>query len=85
MVTSQFDQFLQEATTRGAGPDDTLDGDPLYGLYMSWCYVTQAAPRTERSFWQAMKKKQIVPGRNGLRMQGHAAADYILTSHLGLV
>jgi hypothetical protein len=32
-----------------------------------------------------MKEKQIHPKRNGLRMKGPAAADYILASYPGLV
>jgi hypothetical protein len=32
-----------------------------------------------------MKENQIHPKRNGLRMKGPAAADYILASYPGLI
>jgi len=84
MAHSQFDKFLQEATQCDRESDSTLDRDPLYGLYTSWCLLNQRAPRTESAFWAAMQKR-IDPGPNGLRMKGPAAADYILASYPGLV
>lgn len=54
------------------------------GLYTSWCQVTRNPPRTERSFWTAMKNR-LGTGSIGLCMTGPAAADYILASYLGLV
>jgi hypothetical protein len=85
MANSQFDQFLQEATTRDPAFDRSLGRNRLYGLYTSWCFLRQAAPGPEDAFWVAMKENQINPKRAGLRMKGPAAADYILTSYLGLV
>ncbi|MGO4193453.1 hypothetical protein AB4Y67_17540 [Arthrobacter sp. YAF17] len=85
MATSQYDQFLQEATTPDPAADHALGRNRLYGLYTSWCFLRQAAPRPEDAFWTAMKKKQIHPRRTGLRMKGPAAADYILASYPGLV
>jgi hypothetical protein len=85
MATSQFDQFLQEATTQDPGSDHALGRDCLYGLYTSWCFLRKATPRPEDAFWAAMKEKQIHPKRTGLRMKGPAAADYILASYPGLV
>ncbi|WP_043418996.1 hypothetical protein [Arthrobacter globiformis] len=85
MAHSQYDQFLQEATTADDHSDSPLDRDRLYGLYTSWCFLRQEAPRPESTFWAAMKKKHIHPGRNGLRMTGPAATDYILASCPGLV
>ena len=82
MANSQFDQFLDEATTIG---DSTLGRDCLYGLYTSWCFLRQTVPRPEGVFWAAMRKKRIYPGPNGLRMKGPAAADYILASYPGVV
>ena len=84
MATTQFDQFLKEATTCDQGSDFSLQPDPLYGLYTSWCHVTGAAPRPEKTFWAAMNSR-ISPAPNGLRMKGAAAADYILMSYPGLV
>lgn len=85
MATSQYDQFLQEATAQDPASDHALGKDCLYGLYTSWCFLSQATPRPEDAFWAAMKEKQIHPKRNGLRMKGPAAADYILASYPGLV
>lgn len=85
MANSQYDQFLQEATTVDPESDSALGRDPLYGLYTSWCFLHQTPPRPEDVFWAAMKKKHIRPGHCGLRMKGPAAADYILASYPGLV
>lgn len=84
MANSQYDTFLSEATTCDTGSEFSLDKDPLYGLYTSWCFINERAPRTETAFWAAMKDR-IRPDRNGLRMKGPAATDYILTSCPGLV
>lgn len=83
MAYSEFDQFLQEATYRDQESDGTLDGDFLYGLYTSWCYVSHKTPQAEHVFWAAMG--QLVGPGQGLRMKGPAAADYILTSYPALV
>jgi hypothetical protein len=84
MANSQFDQFLQEATTRDPVSDRSLGRNRLYGLYTSWCFLRQAAPGPEDDFWVAMKENHIDPRRAGLRMKGPAAADYILSSYPGL-
>lgn len=84
MANSQFDLFLNEATYTDHVSDTTLDGDRLYGLYTSWCFINEQAAGTESTFWTAMKHR-ISPRRNGLRMKGPAAADYILASNPGLV
>ena len=84
MAHSHFDQFLQEATYRDSESDSTLDGDSFYGLYTSWCYVTQSTPQAERIFRAAMRAR-VGSRRNGLRMKGPAAADYILTSYQAVV
>ncbi|MDQ0662606.1 hypothetical protein QFZ35_001104 [Arthrobacter ulcerisalmonis] len=84
MAHSQFDTFLNEATYPDQASDSSLDRDRLYGLYTSWCFINEQTPGTESSFWEAMKYR-ISPRRNGLRMKGPAAADYILTSYPGLV
>jgi hypothetical protein len=84
MAHSHFDRFLEEATYRDRECDSTLDKDVFYGLYTSWCYVTQNAPQAERTFWAAMKER-VGSGRNGLQMKGPAAADYILNSYQAVV
>jgi len=84
MANSQFDHFLHEATYSDQASDSTLDRDRLYGLYTSWCVINQQPPGGETSFWAAMKAR-LAPGRNGLRMKGPAAADYILASYPRLV
>ena len=85
MATTQYDQFLQEATTRDPESTASLGPDALYGLYTSWCHVTSRDPRPERAFWSAMQTHDIGLQRNGLRMKGEAAADYILSSYPALV
>lgn len=85
MAHSHFDQFLQEATIRDPDSLDPLGRDCLYGLYISWCFLSQAEPQPEDVFWSAMKEKQIHPGRTGLRIRGPAAADYLLASYPALV
>ena len=84
MAHSQFDIFLKEATYPDQASGPSLDGDRLYGLSTSWCFLNQQPAGTESTFWAAMKHR-IPPRRNGLRMKGPAAADYILTSYPGLV
>ena len=79
MAYSQFDHFLQEATYRDPESESTLDGDSFYGLYTSWCSISSSTPRTEHSFWAAMRTR--VDPRQGIRMTGPAAANYILTSY----
>jgi len=83
MAQSQFDQFLSEATYQDPGTGATLGRDAFYGLYTSWCNVSQKAPQTEHVFWDAMTKL-VGPG-DQLRMTGPAAADYILASYPAVV
>jgi hypothetical protein len=85
MADSQYDQFLQAATIRDPACDRALGRNRLYGLYISWCFLSQAVPGPEDAFWTAMKKNRVQPQRAGLRMKGPAAADYILASYTGLV
>lgn len=83
MAYSQFDRFLQEATHRDQESDSTLAPDSLYGLYASWCTLSQHPQQAEHIFWAAMRDR-IGPGQ-GLRMKGPAGADYILASYPALV
>ncbi|TLM75342.1 hypothetical protein [Pseudarthrobacter sp. NamB4] len=84
MAATQYDQFLQDATTCDPGSGASLGPDALYGLYTSWCHVTCQEPQPEKMFWFAMQSR-IEPQNNGLRMKGEAAADYILSSYPALV
>jgi hypothetical protein len=84
MANTQYDQFLQEATTCDPGSGSTLKPDALYGLYTSWCHVTAQRPQAETAFWAAMRRR-VAPQANGLQMKGAAAADYILCSYPALV
>jgi hypothetical protein len=83
MAHSQFDQFLKEATYRDRESDPALNGDAFYGLYTSWCYVSQTTRQAEHTFWAAMRNR-VSPGQC-LKMKGPAAADYILTSYAAVV
>ena len=85
MADSQFDQFLLEATTSDASAMAGVDRDCLYGVYTSWCFLTQSVPRPEDTFWAAMRQKRIRPGRTPLRIKGPAAADYIMATYPGMI
>ncbi|MBT2567130.1 hypothetical protein J7I84_11615 [Arthrobacter sp. ISL-85] len=83
MAHSQIDQFLQEATCPDHESGRTLDNDTLYGLYTSWCQLSQQQPQDEHIFFEAMSQS-LRPGQC-LRMMGPAAADYILCSYRAVV
>lgn len=83
MAHSKFDQFLQEATHQDPESDAALEGDAFYGLYTSWCFVSQNTPQTEDVFWEEMSQR-LRPG-DKLRMKGPAAADYFLNSYQAVV
>lgn len=84
MAHSHFDTFLREATYLDTASGSRLDGDALYGLYISWCFIAQQAPASESAFWHALHER-VNTRHAGLRMKGPAAADYILTSYPALV
>ncbi len=83
--TDQFDRFLQEATAFDPEAGAALGRSRLYGLYMSWCFVSHGVPCPESAFWVAMKQRGIHPGRTPLRMTGPAATDYILSTYPEMV
>lgn len=83
MAQSQFDQFLTEATCPDHESGSTLDADTLYGLYTSWCQLSQQEPQDEQLFFAAMNQR-VRPGAC-LRMTGPAAADYIMCSYRAVV
>ncbi len=80
-----FDRFLQEATAFDPEVGSALGRGRLYGLYTSWCFVSQNVPSPEGAFWAAMKQKGIRPERTPLRMTGPAATDYILATYPEMV
>lgn len=77
-------RFLSEATIEGTDEGASLGKDQLYGLYISWCLLHDAAPHPVAGFWAALKSHRINPGRSGLRMAGPAATDYILATYPAL-
>jgi hypothetical protein len=85
MANSQYDQFLREATISGIACDPVPGRDCLYGLYTSWCLLSQTAPGPENVFWEAMRKRKIRPGKTPLHIKGPAAVDYILSTYPELV
>ena len=50
MADSQYDPFLQEATTGDPACDRAPGRNRLYGLYTSRCFPAQAAPAQEDAF-----------------------------------
>lgn len=85
MADSQYHPYLQEATTGEPETDFALGRKRLYGLYISRCFLAQAAPRSEEAFWAAMKRRRSRPDRTGLHMRSLAAADYFPASYQGQV
>ncbi len=83
MAQSQFDKFLTEATYQDPGTGSLLSRDAFYGLYTSWCNVSQETPQAEHAFWDAMAR--LVDPEHQLRMTGPAAADYIVSSYPAVV
>ena len=81
MASSQFQQFLTEATTDIAAGDAPLQPDTLYGLYVSWATLHGLAPHPEHNFRNGMRDCGVDIRHCSLRMTGPAAADYILNSY----
>lgn len=77
---SHFDDFLRETTSSEPGSDSGLSTEELYGLYMSWCALTECPPEPPKARCDALTAKGITPGQNTSSMTGPAAADYILFS-----
>lgn len=81
MDSSHFQTFLTEATCADPGTDSPLSADCLYGLYVSWCFLQGLQPRSDGAFRAGMAQSGITIHDSQLRMQGPAAADYILASY----
>jgi hypothetical protein len=80
MATSHFRQFLSDATSPAPDTDLPLRPDCLYGLDTSWCLLHGMRPKPGPLFRAGMRVHRINIHRSKLRMNGRAAADYILTS-----
>jgi hypothetical protein len=81
MATSQYQQFLDEATIFDATSDCSLGPDCLYGLYVSWCLLKGLQPYSDEAFRAAMTRCGIDVRDSRLTMTGPAAAEYILASY----
>lgn len=81
MDTSHFQNFLTEATIADPETESPLGADCLYGLYVSWCFLQGIQPRSDSAFRAGMAQCGIKVHDSQLRMQGPAAADYILSSY----
>ncbi|MFC4395322.1 hypothetical protein [Arthrobacter sedimenti] len=81
MASSQFQQFLHEATTSEPSSDRPLGPDCLYGLYVSWAALHGLTPKPDQAFRAGMLRCGVDVRNSRLRMTGPAAADYILSSY----
>ena len=81
MATSQFRQFLRDATTPDPDTDSPLGAEALYGLYMSWCPLHRLTPRTDASFRAGMRRCRVSLRGSRRRMKGRAAAGHQLASY----
>ncbi|MFB8369701.1 hypothetical protein ACFC25_10075 [Pseudarthrobacter sp. NPDC055928] len=85
MSATHFDDFVRDAINSDPGSDRGLEAEELFGLYTSWCLLTECPQESTEALWHALDARGIIPGRNTLAMTGQAAADYILASAPGLV
>ncbi|MFK0006319.1 hypothetical protein ACIQTZ_04640 [Paenarthrobacter sp. NPDC090520] len=94
MATDNFARFIQESLVIEEDTDDGMDIDTLYGLYISWCRITDIAREPETRFLSTVRRHRLRWGRQdggwvlvGLRMIGPAARDYVTSgavlSHAG--
>ena len=81
MASSQFQKFLDEATTSEPSGDSPLGPDCLYGLYVSWAALHGLVPKPDQAFRAGMLRCGVDVRDSKLRMTGPAAADYILSSY----
>lgn len=85
-TTAHFDRFLSEAIAADRESGTGLGPDALYGLYVSWCLMTQTHAATPSALFKALKDRHgISSSSNALAMTGPAAADYILASAPNLI
>ena len=81
MSTSHYQRFLDEATIFDPTCDCPLGPDCLYGLYVSWCLLSDLQPQSDAAFGAAMERHGIDVNDCKLMMHGPAAAEYILASY----
>jgi len=81
MASSQFQQFLNEATAPDLSGESPLGPDCLYGLYVSWAALHGLTPKPDQAFRAGMLRCGVDVRNSRLRMTGPAAADYILCSY----
>lgn len=88
MAKVPLDNFLNECVYRDSGGDG-LSFEELYGLYISWCGLTDSEPIRAKAFRAGLRAAGIAPEHPGeliqdLVMTGPAACDYIVHSVLPL-
>lgn len=86
MTTQPISEFLRECTSKDETAEG-LDPDELYGLYVSWCALSQLTPLLDEQFRHALASVDVHAVRRsgrmiypGLIMIGPAATDYIVNS-----
>ena len=61
---SHFDRFLSEAIAVDREAGAGLGPDALYGLYTSWCLMTDAHTATARALFKALKDRHGISSSN---------------------
>ena len=93
MSVSDHTRFVSECIIYDPERESGLRYDDVYGLYLSWCFLNQEQPGTDKAFCAAMKQLGHIRRNRGsghyiwpgLAMTGPAAVDYILSSQPSLV
>ncbi|WP_066290255.1 hypothetical protein [Arthrobacter sp. B6] len=93
MTSTKYTRFVADCITVQRPNDSGLTEDEMYGVYVSWCFLSRLAPGSPGVFWAAMAQeglgqRRLDAGRYvrpGLGMTGPAAVDYILSSQPSLV
>jgi hypothetical protein len=89
MTTLALDEFFRTCV-HSVPEEPGLSLDELYGLYVSWCSLTDRRPAPDRTFRKVLTSAGICPqhrnGRcEGLAMTGPAALDYLVHCELPLL
>ncbi|MFF1830818.1 hypothetical protein [Paenarthrobacter sp. NPDC058040] len=87
MATDTFARFIQETLVIEEDTDEGMDLDTLYGLYISWCRISDVPREPEGRFLSTLRRHRLRWGHDeggwvlvGLRMVGPAARDYVVSS-----
>lgn len=93
MSVPDYTRFLSECIIHDPDKQSGLSEDDMYGVYLSWCFLNQEQPGSDKALRAAMR--QLGHSRRnhdlghyvwpGLAMTGPAAVDYILSSQPSLV